>query len=134
MTVCLTPGFYDSISAESIRKSLTFSGFPENSETISHFHRYLDSLSTQGLRMFLYFATSRCTLVSGTSCFSLLESLAYSQETAKILVHAVGVGSGKISSMPVKRSFIYQLDLPDFNDFTVLAYAISSAVLQFCRS
>jgi len=132
VALSLTPGLCDTISADSIRKSVTFAGFPENSETVAHFHRYLDSLTPHALRMFLYFATSRGTLASGTSVFSLLESMAYNQETTKILVHAVGVGSGK-TSLPVTRSFIYQLDLPDYNDFAVLAYAMSSAILSFCQ-
>lgn len=129
--VSLTPAFNDGLSPESLRKIITFSEFPESSETPNHFWRYLDSLSTYSLRMFLYFATSRCTLAhDATSVSSSAEEQMFAQDNLKILVHAVD-GS---ASMTVLRTFAFQIDLPDYSDFMLLSYALTNAMLKAARA
>src|SRR5689334_19287747 len=114
-TISLTPTFNDGLSTDTLRKIITFSGFPESSETPNHFWRYVDTLSDYSLRMFLYFATSRCTLAydaTTTVGSSVFESLLFAQDNCKILIHAVPGAA----SVGVKRAFAFQLDLPDYAD------------------
>ena len=130
----LTPGFCDTISSDLLRRSITFCGYPEGSQTPNHVNRFLGALTPYGLRMFLYFATSRCTLATGSTLPVLLRSLVFNQDTTKILIHSTPVSSSRAASVPVKRTFAFQLEVPNYGDYTIAASSIMSAMIQFCSS
>ncbi|KYQ89671.1 putative protein serine/threonine kinase [Tieghemostelium lacteum] len=91
------------VDANLLKKSLKFIGFPEQSSTPKYFTRVLDEMSQDELHMFLRFLTGMVAIP--------LQGL----EKPLSIVYVP-----KSDKLPVSHTCSYQLDLPDYNDYTQL--------------
>jgi hypothetical protein len=120
-----TPDIVDDITPAKVKKMIVSTGYHEESTTPSLFYKYIESLPPFILRMFLYFVCSR------TSNYNLSTIENSHLDEAMIAIYCPNITQGThIASMKVSRTFSCQVGLPDYNDYELVRYNVSEALLE----